>query len=117
MRDYFTSRYQFLFLFFGLSVYIEQSAYKETQLLSTKYEYYINIIYAYGGRHIIFTINQERLRVLHLCRRVPHHTGIVASVIAAEIIDDQYAIILIDLFYGHVLCGIDGTAVLAPIDR
>lgn len=65
----------------------------------------------------LFTIDQESLRVFHLCRRVPNHTGIVAGMIAAKIINDQYAIILIDLFDRHMLCGIDGTAVLAPINR
>lgn len=64
----------------------------------------------------LFTIHQERLRVLHLRRRVAHHARVVARVVAAQVVNDQNAIILIHLLDGHVLRGVDGAAVLAPVD-
>lgn len=36
--------------------------------------------------------------------------------VAAQILDDQDAVVLVHLLHGHVLGGIDGTAVLAPVD-
>lgn len=64
----------------------------------------------------VFTVDEQGLRVLHLGRRVSHHTGVVAGVVAAEILDHQDAIVLVHLLDGHVLGGVDGAAVLTPVD-